>query len=127
MVSRMYKIHISPEAARDLTEIKRYIAAELKNPEAAKRTVRAITSDLRTLERFPEAGPSIEALTGYATELRYYVCGKHLALYKVESDAVFDKIYIVTINITDDCVRFIRLIRKTSSPLHILARVFFHD
>ena len=89
MVSRMYKIHISSEAARDLTEIKRYIAAELKNPEAAKRTVRAITSDLRTLERFPEAGPSIEALTGYATELRYYVCGKHLALYKVESDAVY--------------------------------------
>ena len=85
----MHKVHLSPEAAKDLEEIKQYIARELKNPDAAKRTVRTITSDLRTLERFPEAGPSVEALTGYATELRYFVCGKRLALYKIVDGAVY--------------------------------------
>ena len=85
----MHKVHLSPEAAKDLEEIKQYIARELKNPEAAKRTVRTITGDLRTLERFPEAGPSIEALTGYSTELRYFVCGKRLALYKIEDGTVY--------------------------------------
>ena len=88
-MSRMHKVHLSPEAARDLEEIKQYIARELKNPDAAKRTVHAITAELRTLERFPEAGPSIEALTGYTTELRYFVCGKRLALYKIVDGAVF--------------------------------------
>ena len=85
----MNKVHFSPEAARDLEEIKQYIARELKNPEAAKRTVRSITNDLRTLERFPEAGPSIEALTGQTTDLRYFVCGKRLALYKIENGVVY--------------------------------------
>lgn len=88
-MSRMHKVHLSPEAAKDLEEIKQYIARELKNPEAAKRTVRTITGDLRTLERFLEAGPSIEALTGYSTELRYFVCGKRLALYKIEDGTVY--------------------------------------
>ena len=85
----MYKVLLSPEASRDLEELNRYISVELKNPDAAKRTVRAITSDLLTLKRFPEAGPSIEAITGYTTDPRYYVCGKRLALYKFENDAIF--------------------------------------
>jgi Plasmid stabilization system protein len=85
----MNKICISPEAARDLEEIKRYISKELKNPDAAKRTVQTITKELRTLSRFPEAGPSIEALTGYSTDLRYFVCGKRIALYRYDKDAVY--------------------------------------
>ena len=80
---------LSPEATRDLEELKRYISVELKNPDAAKRAVRAITSDLLTLKRFPEAGPSIEAITGYSTDLRYFVCGKRLALYKFEDNTVY--------------------------------------
>ena len=62
---------------------------ELKNPDAAKRTVRAVTNELRTLERFPMAGPSIEALTGYETDLRLFICGKRVALYKIKNDAVY--------------------------------------
>jgi plasmid stabilization system protein ParE len=61
----MHKVRLTPEAVRDLEELKQYISVELKNPIAAKKTLQTITRELRTLARFPESGPSIEALTGY--------------------------------------------------------------
>ena len=66
----MNKLFISPEAGRDLSQIKQYISTTLKNPDAANRIVGSILKELRTLGRYPEQGPSIEALTGFQTELR---------------------------------------------------------
>ena len=85
----MNKVFLSPEAARDISQIKRYISTELKNRNAASRIVGSILKDLRELGRYPEQGPSIEALTGFHTELRMLLCGKHIALYKIENEAVF--------------------------------------
>ena len=45
--------------------------------------------DLRALGRYPEQGPSIEAVTGFQTELRMLLCGKHIALYRIENESVF--------------------------------------
>lgn len=84
----MNKLVISPEAARDLEKIQQYIIYELKNPSAARRIVRGITKDLRILERYAEAGPSVAALTGYSNDLRILVCGNYLAVYKVEGSTV---------------------------------------
>ena len=90
----MNKVLLSPEAARDLAEIKQYISKELKNPGAAKKAVQTITKELRTLARFPEAGPSVEALTGYPTTIRLFACGKRIALYKIEdSSAVLTSLF----------------------------------
>lgn len=85
----MSKVFISPEAARDLSQIKQYISTELNNRSAANRIVGSILKDLRSLGRYPELGPSIEALTGFQTELRMLLCGKHIALYKTDNEAVF--------------------------------------
>lgn len=85
---RMHKIRLTPEAVKDLAELQQYISRELKNPAAAKKTLQTITGELRTLARFPEAGPSVEALTGYPTNLRFFICGKHIALYRIEKAAV---------------------------------------
>ena len=85
----MNKVFISPEAARDLSQIKQYISSELKNRSAANRIVGSIMKDLRELGRYPEQGPSIEALTGFQTELRMLLCGKQIALYKIENETVF--------------------------------------
>ena len=85
----MNKVFISPEAARDISQIKQYISTELKNRNAASRIVGSILKDLRELERYPEQGPSVEALTDFQTELRMLLCGKHIALYKIENEAVF--------------------------------------
>lgn len=85
----MNKLFLSPEAARDISQIKQYISIELKNRGAANRIVGTILKELRALERYPLQGPSIEALTGFQTDLRMLLCGKHIALYSVEKESVF--------------------------------------
>ena len=85
----MNKVFLSSEAVKDLSQIKNYISTELKNRSAANRIVSSILKELDTLERYPEQGPSVEALTGFQTELRMLLCGKHIALYRIESERVF--------------------------------------
>ena len=84
----MNKLIISPEAARDLESIRQYIAFELKNKASALHVVHGITKELRILQRYAEAGPSIEALTGYATDLRILVWDSYIALYRVEGTTI---------------------------------------
>ena len=88
LVWKMNKVFISPEAGRDLSEIRRYIAKELKNPGSARKTVNEILDNLKSLGRFPEQGPSVEALTGFKTDLRILLCDKHIALYRIENGTV---------------------------------------
>ena len=85
----MHKLFISPEAGRDLSEIRRYLAKELKKPGFAGKTVNAILENIKSLSRFPEQGPSVEALTGFKTDLRMLLCGNHIALYKIEHSTVY--------------------------------------
>ena len=72
-----------------MSQIKQYISTELKNRNAASMIIGSIMTDLSELGRYPEQGPSIEALTGFQTDLRMLVCGKHIALYKIEDDTIF--------------------------------------
>ena len=88
LVYAMSRIKISPEAVKDLENIQRYISNELKNPLSARRVVQKIMNDIRVLESYKEAGPSIESLTGYGTDLRLLVCHKYIAVYKVEDSDV---------------------------------------
>ena len=84
----MNKIRITPEAFQDLRSIQGYIAEELGNPPAAKRTVISVLQHLRVLERFANAGFSVAAKTGTDTDLRILVCGSYLAPYRVEGKTV---------------------------------------
>ena len=88
MQRKMNKLIVSAEAVKDLETIRTYISRELHNRASANKTVRAITRELRILERYAEAGPSIEALTGYPTDLHFLVCGKYIALYKIDDITV---------------------------------------
>lgn len=85
----MNELKISPEAARDLAEIKRYIAVELKNRTAADRVVRGILKNLRILTEYAEAGMSLEAKTAYPSDLRMLPCEKHIVFYRVEGGTVY--------------------------------------
>ena len=71
-----------------MSEIRRYISKELKNPGSARKTVNEILKNIKSLIRFPEQGPSVEALTGFRTDLRILLCDKYIALYKIENGAV---------------------------------------
>ena len=84
----MNKVRLTPEAVRDLAEVRRYISVELGNPSAAQRIVGSFTENLRLLERHALAGPSVEALTGHPTDLRILVCGKYIAIYNAENSTV---------------------------------------
>lgn len=101
---RMNRVFIAPEAARDFSKIKQYISTELKNRSAANRIVGSIMKDLLELGRYPEHGPSIEALTGFQTDLRMLLCGMHIALYRVEKEAVF---VARVLDARQDCLRVI--------------------
>lgn len=88
----MAKVVLTATAREDLKEIQRYIASALANPSAAKRTLKRITQQLRTLEQFPEAGTPILA-TGSPVSYRYLVCGSYMAFYHVQKDtAIVDRV-----------------------------------
>jgi plasmid stabilization system protein ParE len=85
----MAKIHISPEAANDLREIKEYIAAELENPAAAVSTVSKITKAIRGLAKFPDIGSYLSSKVSIPTDYRFLVVGSYLAFYRHERDDVY--------------------------------------
>ena len=84
----MNNVRLTPAAADDLAAIKAYITETLGNPIAAESTVRRILQALRTLQKHAEAGLSLEAKTGFQTDLRFLVCGNYIALYRAEGDLV---------------------------------------
>ena len=84
----MNKLQLTPEAVRDLAEIKRYISNDLGNPTAATRVIGRITQNLRILQNHAEAGPSIEAITGNPTDLRILVCDKYIAIYRINETSI---------------------------------------
>ncbi len=84
----MNKLRLTPEAVNDLMQIKAYISDKLRNPIAAENTIRRITSSLRLLTQYAEAGASVESATGYKTELRFLVCGVYIVIYRVDGDTV---------------------------------------
>ena len=84
----MNKLRITPVAANDLAEIKAYISLELHNPQAARRIVKSVTSDLRHLQQNPYLGFSVSAKIGRETDLRALLSGNYFLFYRVEIEAV---------------------------------------
>jgi plasmid stabilization system protein ParE len=57
----MNKLSISPEAKRDLENIKAYISNELENPVAALNVVSRITKSLKNPKDMPGIGPRLSS------------------------------------------------------------------
>ena len=83
----MTKVKLSAAAKADLQETRRYISTVLSNPSASKQTLKRITTQLHTLEQFPEAGTPI-LLPGSPVAYRYLVCGSYMAFYHVHNEEV---------------------------------------
>ncbi len=81
-------IRYTPEALRDLLEMKEYIAGTLQNPKAAARITKEILDSCGQLKRFPEMGMSLDARTGTQTGLRCLRCGKRIAFYRIDGETV---------------------------------------
>lgn len=80
-------IRYTPEALRDLLELKEYIGVTLQNPGAARIT-KGILDSCALLKQFPEMGMSLDARTGTETGLRCLRCGKRIAFYRIDGETV---------------------------------------
>jgi plasmid stabilization system protein ParE len=78
----MAALNVSPEALKDLQDIKWYITEELNNPSAAMRIVAKITKAMKRLKRFPGSGAPLAAHVVLHTDYRFLVCGNYLIFYR---------------------------------------------
>ena len=83
----MTKVMLSSAAKADLQETRRYISSVLSNPSASKQTLKRITTQLHTLEQFPEAGTPV-LIPGSPVAYRYLVCGSYMAFYHIRNQEV---------------------------------------
>ncbi len=85
----MAKLLISPEANRDLLEIKRYITEDLGNSIAAQNVVSKIIKQVSTLSDFPKIGTLLSSTINIETGYRFLLCGNYTAFYRYLNDTVF--------------------------------------
>ena len=78
----MNRLHLTKQAQRDLSEIKRYISEELENPAAAMNTVKQITQNMRMLESFPHSGTPLLSPHSFRSEYRYLISGSYMVFYR---------------------------------------------
>ena len=83
----MTKVMLSSAAKADLQETRRYVSSVLSNPSASKQTLKRITTQLHTLEQFPEAGTPV-LIPGSPVAYRYLVCGSYMAFYHIHNEEV---------------------------------------
>ena len=81
-------VRYTPEAVRDLQELRRYISKTLCNPKAAARISKGILDSCVRLKQYPQLGISLEAKVGTSTDLRYLICEKHIAFYRIDGDVI---------------------------------------
>ncbi len=84
----MPEIVVSKRARKDLVDIRRYIAEELSNPDAARRIISLLKKSILSLPAFPWKGKPLDTLLGVHTEYRYLVCENYCILYVVSGETV---------------------------------------
>lgn len=84
----MAEIKFSPDALRDLKEIKAYITDELCSPSSAAKIVGQIMNRIRQLSDFPALGAPLSSVIHMEVSYRFLVCGNYTAFYKVDDDEV---------------------------------------
>ena len=80
------KLRYTPQAIADIREVKDYIRDILHNPAAAERIAHSILDSCAALKQFPEIGISLAAKTGFETDLHMLVCGRYIALYRIDQN-----------------------------------------
>ena len=85
----MAELRVSPEAANDLREIRKYIAIQLDAPVAAQKLVSRILQSMRRLADFPKSGPALSSVLNVETDYRFEICGNYLIYYRLEQGTVY--------------------------------------
>ena len=85
----MNDLHLSYDAQKDLADIKKYIAEDLENPQAATATVSKITKAIRTLRDHALLGPPLSSIADVDREYRFLVSGKYMVFYRVVGNHIY--------------------------------------
>lgn len=81
-------LRYTPEAIRDLQALRGYIGKTLGNPKAADRIAKQILDTCSQLKQYPRLGASVEAKTGHSTDLRFVICEKWIAFYRIDEHVI---------------------------------------
>ena len=81
-------VRYTPEAIHDLQALRDYIGKILGNPKAASRIAKLILDTCGQLKNHPQLGASVEAKTGHSTDLRFVICEKWLAFYRIDENII---------------------------------------
>lgn len=85
----MNRLFVSPEAQKDLFEIKKYISEELENPKAAIRIVLKITKKLRGLIDFPEVRTMLSSIINFESNYHFIICESYIAFYRIDKNSIY--------------------------------------
>ena len=88
----MSKLRINPIVAKDLKNIKDYIAED--NEEYAAKTIKEIYDKFENLQMFPGMGSDLSRRVSFRTNYKYAIWEDYVIIYKISSEYV--EIYRVT-------------------------------
>ena len=82
----MLKLRINPIVAKDLKNIRDYIAED--NEEYAEKTLNQIYGKFENLQLFPEIGADLSKRVSFRTDYKYAIWEDYVIIYKVSSEYV---------------------------------------
>ena len=88
----MLKLRINPIVAKDLKNIRDYIAED--NEEYAEKTTKEIYGKFENLQMFPGMGSDLSRRVSFRTNYKYAIWEDYVIIYKISSEYV--EIYRVT-------------------------------
>ena len=80
----MLKLRINPVVAKDLKDIRDYIAEG--NEEYAVKTVKEIYGKFENLQLFPGMGSDLSKRVSFRTDYKYAVWEDYVIIYKADSE-----------------------------------------
>ena len=84
--NKMLKLRINPIVAKDLKNIRDYIAED--NEEYAAKTIKEIYGKFENLQMFPEMGSDLSKRVSFRTDYKYAIWEDYVIIYKVGNEYV---------------------------------------
>lgn len=83
----MMHIVFSPEALKDIEQIKDYLVGQFGDDTATK-NIKRVIKEIKTLESFPLKGSGVWERYGIDSEYHYIYANKNYVFYRVDEDTV---------------------------------------
>ena len=83
----MIQIVFSPEALKDIEEIKNYLLGQF-GEETTTKNIKKIIKEIHTLSSFPLKGSGILERYGINSEYRYIYTNRNYAFYRIDDDVI---------------------------------------